>query len=667
MSEQEKNTTPAQNAAPAAPKPPKIDNAALKKAAAALREENNPQNFNAVINLMMRGVFLAPAKIEIGENAPKPDENGRIQLPKDTKVTFALLKSGDGKSFFTAFTDAEELDKWQNKPAGQVMLLRFDDYARMLNGNDHVAGFVLNPFTDNLRFNSDMVASLLKQRNAMLEKIKQTAAQQAEAAQRELQKAEYELQVAKDQQRKAADEVLTLQGRQDHYDLLLESLRLSCETMEQELSGLDRRETDGRGRMAGIQADITAAEDRAAALRQEMRDKLAGQTDLTEQTNQLAQAVSDKKADQAALSAEKDSVLRSVEDLRGLQADMVSDRAERDRRVQEYRQANEKALADMAGHQAALEEKNARVIQLRQRLEDLAQAKLALEQQRDQNGRDSRACNDTLLQTMQAYNKLQQKLENSGMEESQILEKLWERYELSHSDAMEQRIELESVPKATRRIAELNREIKGLGTPNIGAIEEFDRVNTRYTYLSEQRSDVEQAKEELLGIIDQITQQMTSIFAEQFQLLNESFQETFLELFGGGKARLELEDESDILNCGIEIKVQPPGKQLKTITLLSGGEKAFVAIALYFAILKVHPTPFCVMDEIEAALDEANVVRYARYMRRIAGKTQFIVITHRRGTMEEADVLYGVTMQEKGVSRILTINLNDMAKELHIK
>ena len=268
---------------------------------------------------------------------------------------------------------------------------------------------------------------------------------------------------------------------------------------------------------------------------------------------------------------------------------------------------------------------------------------------------------------MQAYNKLQQKLENSGMEESQILEKLWERYELSHSDAMEQRIELESVPKATRRIAELNREIKGLGTPNIGAIEEFDRVNTRYTYLSEQRSDVEQAKEELLGVIENITSEMTVIFKEQFALIRESFQETFLELFGGGKATLELEDENDVLSCGIEIKVQPPGKQLKTITLLSGGEKAFVAIALYFAILKVHPTPFCVMDEIEAALDEANVVRYARYMRRIAGKTQFIVITHRRGTMEEADVLYGVTMQEKGVSRILTINLNDMAKELHIK
>jgi chromosome segregation protein len=178
---------------------------------------------------------------------------------------------------------------------------------------------------------------------------------------------------------------------------------------------------------------------------------------------------------------------------------------------------------------------------------------------------------------------------------------------------------------------------------------------------------VEKAKDELTGIIEEITNQMTVIFAEQFKLLSESFQTTFVELFGGGHAQLELEDEKDILGCGIEIKAQPPGKTLKTISLLSGGEKAFVAIALYFSILKVHPTPFCVMDEIEAALDDANVTRYARYMRTLADKTQFIVITHRRGTMEEADVLYGVTMQEQGVSKILTINLNDMAKELQIQ
>lgn len=145
------------------------------------------------------------------------------------------------------------------------------------------------------------------------------------------------------------------------------------------------------------------------------------------------------------------------------------------------------------------------------------------------------------------------------------------------------------------------------------------------------------------------------------------FSATFQALFGGGKAALELEDETDILNCNIEIKVQPPGKALKVLSLLSGGEKAFVAIALYFAFLKVRPTPFVVMDEIEAALDENNVTRFARYLRSMSDKTQFIVITHRRGTMEEADVLYGVTMQERGISRMLTINLNDVERELHLK
>ena len=504
------------------------------------------------------------------------------------------------------------------------------------------------------------------QQAAMHEKLN-AAAQRAEELQREVQKAEYELQVARDQQRKAEDDVLTLQGRQDHYDVLVETLELSIETMEQEMSTLDSRESDDRRRMEAIRSAIEDAERRAGELNRQAQDALAGQTDLHQRSDTLAGQISEKRTSQAALQAEKDTALQSIESLRRVQADMVSDRQERDRRAQEYRDSTANAQAQAEERRGVLAHLNQRCNGFRQQLENLAQAKLDLEQQREQQNRDSRQCNDTLLQVTQAYSRLQQKLEGSTMEENQLLDKLWERYELSHSDALEQRIELESVAKATRRIAELNREIKALGTPNIGAIDEFERVNTRYTYLSDQRSDVEQAKDELVGIIEQITGQMTEIFAQQFQLLNESFQETFLELFGGGKARLELEDENDILNCGIEIKVQPPGKQLKTITLLSGGEKAFVAIALYFSILKVHPTPFCVMDEIEAALDEANVVRYARYMRRIAGKTQFIVITHRRGTMEEADVLYGVTMQEKGVSRILTINLNDMAKELRIK
>ncbi len=329
---------------------------------------------------------------------------------------------------------------------------------------------------------------------------------------------------------------------------------------------------------------------------------------------------------------------------------MEADRAGRGALAEKFRRSNEDAQAEIARRTEQAQALHAAAQEKQAALDALSQEKLALEARRTATERESREANDTLLASEREVSRLEQKLNASAMEEKQILDRLWERYELSHSEAQAQRVELESVPKATRRIAELTRDIKALGTPNIGAIEEFERVNTRYTYLSEQRTDVERAMGELTGVIDELTDQMTKIFAEQFRLLNETFQETFLELFGGGKARLELEDESDILGCGIEIKVQPPGKQLKTITLLSGGEKAFVAIALYFAILKVHPTPFCVMDEIEAALDESNVVRYARYMRRIAGKTQFIVITHRRGTMEEADVLYGVTMQERGVT-----------------
>jgi chromosome segregation protein len=345
----------------------------------------------------------------------------------------------------------------------------------------------------------------------------------------------------------------------------------------------------------------------------------------------------------------------------------MNDCSGREELAKQFRANSDAAKAELEQQEAALQQLHAESDALREQLRKLGEEKLALEARRTGQNQQIQECNDRLLNAGREVARLEQKLSAGTIEEKNILDKLWERYELSHSEATEQRVELESVAKATRRIAELNREIKGLGTPNIGAIEEYDRVNTRYTYLSEQRTDVEKAKDELTGIIDEITNQMTVIFVEQFKLLNESFQETFLELFGGGQARLELEDENNVLDCGIEIKVQPPGKQLKTITLLSGGEKAFVAIALYFAILKVHPTPFCVMDEIEAALDEANVVRYARYMRRIAGKTQFIVITHRRGTMEEADVLYGVTMYEKGVSSILTANLNELAKEMKIK
>lgn len=510
----------------------------------------------------------------------------------------------------------------------------------------------------------------LEQLHKKLKKIQsqlQDATLLAESASRELQKAQYELEVARDQQRQANDRVLTLEGRKNHYDMLIESLEQQQESLRIQKENLQKRSTDDAGRMDTIRRTIADFTARAEETREEIEMLQRRQETARQGLGEMTDRLTEKKAQQAALSAEGESARRSMEDLSRLRESLEGEHTDRESLRAQMEQAMAQARAEEERQQQEARELRGGIEEHRQALQKLSEEKMALETRRSQTDRLSRTCNDTLLNCEREVTRLEGKLNGSALEEKQILDKLWERYELSHSDAQALRVELESVPKATRRIGELNREIKGLGAINIGAIEEFDRVNTRYTYLSDQRNDVEKAKEELLGIIEEITKQMTEIFATQFEILKQSFQETFLELFGGGRATLELEDENDILRCGIEIKAQPPGKQLKTLSLLSGGEKAFVAIALYFAILKVHPTPFCVMDEIEAALDESNVVRYARYMRRIAGKTQFIVITHRRGTMEEADVLYGITMQERGVSTVLTANLNELSKEMKIK
>ena len=507
---------------------------------------------------------------------------------------------------------------------------------------------------------------LTARRGSLAEKL-DLAAKAAEDAKRELAKARYELEVAQGQQRAAEDAVLKLQGDKNHYDLLLSSLRERLESLDTERETIARRRGEVKRVAEEKEALALSQEKEAGELRAQAEKSLSGQSELLRSTSRLGDEIAEKKSVLAGYAAERETTEKSLASLEDLRAQMQGDEQSRKALIEQYRAASEQSQREIGTHETEIAALSGKMTEKRAELEALSKAKLALEAERSQSDRRGRELNENVLNVERSVSKLEQKRATSAMEEQQILDKLWENYELSHSAAQEQRIELESVAKASRRIGELKRAISGLGAVNVGAIEEFERVNTRYTYLTTQRDDVEKAKGELVGVIDSITSEMTVIFKEQFALIRESFQETFLELFGGGKATLELEDENDVLSCGIEIKVQPPGKALKTITLLSGGEKAFVAIALYFAILKVHPTPFCVMDEIEAALDEPNVVRVANYMRRITQKTQFIVITHRRGTMEAADVLYGVTMQERGVSKVLTINMNDMAKELNIK
>ncbi len=242
--------------------------------------------------------------------------------------------------------------------------------------------------------------------------------------------------------------------------------------------------------------------------------------------------------------------------------------------------------------------------------------------------------------------------------------KLYDEYQLTRREAIALEIVIENIGEARTRLSALKNEIRGLGSVNVSAIDEYKEVSERYEFMSEQIGDVEKSKAELIRLIDDLTTKMSVQFREQFQKINIAFGETFAELFGGGKAELVLEDEMNVLECDIEIKVQPPGKNVQNINLLSGGEKGLSAIALLFAILKVTPAPFVIFDEVEAALDDVNVVRYAQYVRRMTKNTQFILITHRRGTMEEADMLYGVTMQEEGVSKILELKTAEMARKL---
>jgi chromosome segregation protein len=269
---------------------------------------------------------------------------------------------------------------------------------------------------------------------------------------------------------------------------------------------------------------------------------------------------------------------------------------------------------------------------------------------------DLTAQNDILDDIKNQVSKLDLKSSKLNLELNQVINKMWEEYELTPNNVGDIQ-KVEKPQEVTKRVNSLRDEIKELGSVNVDSIKEYQDVKQRYDFMCEQRLDLENASNKLKQIIQEMTEVMQEQFVNQFKVINKNFGEVFKELFGGGKAELILEDEANVLECGIEIRVQPPGKKLQNMLLLSGGEKAFTAIALLFAILKINPAPFCVLDEIEAALDDVNVYRFADYLKHFTDKTQFLVITHRKGTMEAADTVYGITMEEKGVSKLLSMKL----------
>ena len=489
---------------------------------------------------------------------------------------------------------------------------------------------------------------------------------QYQEARRAADQVEFQLNTAREQLAEAEKQVLTLEGREKQHEIWLQAVTDAIAAAQRERDALKERNHQDKEQRSAIQAEVRIYRSQLEETRLGLKTLEGSQTEAESAVTAITDKMNAIRSDKAALDAERTTAQSHITDLRILQTAAEGDR--------------EKKLADMEAISREIENLNAQIAQQLERQSEnaaeiaatrtameKAQADYAaMEAKKSRSESEIQDKNKSIMNMERACALLETKKETTAIEEKNIIDKLWDTYGLTPGTAGEKRGQIESVTSGMHRIAELKRKISGLGTPNLGAIEEYARVNERYTYLTGQRDDVLNAKKDLERIIRDITSQMTEIFVTEFAKIDHYFGKVFEEMFGGGKGSLVLEDPNEPLTCGIEIRVQPPGKQLKTITLLSGGEKAFVATALYFAILKVRPTPFCILDEIDAALDDRNVERFASYLRNLSHKTQFVVITHRRGTMEASDVLYGVTMQEQGISKLLRLDLNQMEQYLGI-
>ncbi len=448
-------------------------------------------------------------------------------------------------------------------------------------------------------------------------------------------------------------------------ELLLQTVSQSIQALQQELDSLGGKLTSGRDQADVLQDRLKEQSSSCEALQNKAKSRQETRDCLEAEYSALGEQLTRLRISETARQAERRSTQAGLTELENLQSAMAGDKTRSRDLINRYDSQNK----DLDERMQELDEQ-ARLLtrQAEQNCEEeqtLQAERAQTEMRKTAAERQQQEANRGILLIERECGRLEQRKISAQLEEKQLADKLWDNYELTPTAAAEYARPVGT--EDSRRMGELRRRISDLGTPNLGAIPEFERVNERYTYLTTQREDILGAKAELEGLLDRITTEMADIFGRAFEQIRTAFSETFTELFGGGKANLLLEDSEDILGCGIEIQVQPPGKQLKTITLLSGGEKAFVAIALYFAILRVRPTPFCILDEIDAALDDRNVARYAAYMRHFTDSTQFIVITHRRGTMEASDVLYGVTMTEQGISRMLTLDLDRVEQELHMQ
>ena len=500
----------------------------------------------------------------------------------------------------------------------------------------------------------------LRIRAARLQKDCLAAQEKTDQCKEQVDALQAELTATASEQITAANDRVRAEAEQKRLEAAAAQLETARNARRQEIDTLQAALADSRAKAedaAKLQAELTAKIDRCTA---EMSRIAEGDDSFLARQNALAQDLSAKRLEQVTRQKDAELAYSQIAALEQRARDAAARRTSLEESVAALAARSDACRAEIADIRQTRADSQTTIAQKEAEIREATQKRLACQQAETETLARARTAADSREEMSREMARLAERKAAAESEYDQTVAKLWDEYQLSVSQAEALCVEFDSLPALRAQVADLRGKIRALGSVNVSAIEEYKEVKARYDALVTQVTDVEESRNELSRMISKLSAQMREIFTDSFRAINENFGRVFAELFGGGEASLMLEDESDVLSSGIGIRVAPPGKVIKNLEALSGGEQALVAISIYFAILAVNPAPFCILDEIEAALDDANVVRFAQYLRRVSDKTQFIVITHRRGTMEAANVLYGVTMQEDGVSKLLRLDLEQV-------
>ena len=500
----------------------------------------------------------------------------------------------------------------------------------------------------------------LRIRAAKLQKDCLAAQEKTDQCKEQVDALQAELTATASEQITAANDRVRAEAEQKRLEAAAAQLETARNARRQEIDTLQAALADSRAKAedaAKLQAELTAKIDRRTA---EMSRIAEGDDSFLTRQNALAQDLSTKRLEQVTRQKDAELAYSQIAALEQRARGAAARRTSLEESVAALAARSDACRAEIADIRQTRADSQTTIAQKEAEIREATQKRLARQQAETETLARARTAADSREEMSREMARLAERKAAAESEYDQTVAKLWDEYQLSVSQAENLCVEFESLTALRAQVADLRGKIRALGSVNVSAIEEYKEVKARYDALMHQVTDVEESRNELTRMISKLSTQMREIFSDSFRAINENFGRVFTELFGGGEASLVLEDESDVLSCGIGIQVAPPGKVIKNLEALSGGEQALVAISIYFAILAVNPAPFCILDEIEAALDDANVSRFAQYLRRVSDKTQFIVITHRRGTMEAANVLYGVTMQEDGVSKLLKLDLEQV-------